>query len=188
MTTAFIVLSAILTLVSSIPYIVDVIKGKTKPRIVSWFNWSLLTGIATAAAYADGQIPSAVLTLAATIETALIVILGLKHGDRKFERFDVVCQIGAVSGLILWVIFSSPVIAIIATVTIDFVALLPTLRHSWLKPDEETISTFVLSGIGALFAALAVTNPTISGLTYPIYIVLANFALVALLMLRRHSA
>src|SRR5258708_6507233 len=99
----FLILSAVIGTVGIIPYLRDVIKNQTKPRIVSWFNWTLLTGIATAAALADKQYPSAVLTASATLVTGLVVIFGLKYGDRTFEPIDVICQIGAILGLILWI-------------------------------------------------------------------------------------
>jgi hypothetical protein len=181
-------LSAILTVTCSVPYLIDVVRKKTKPRIVSWLNWTLLTGIATAAAIADGQVASAVLTGAATVETGLVVILGLHYGNRKFERFDILCQIGAIVGLILWLVFNNPTIAIVATVAIDFLALLPTLKHSWTHPEEETIITFALAGLGAVFSVFAITSWTITGLTYPIYITFANFLLVSILLARKPSS
>lgn len=185
MQTTLLVLSAVFTLAEALPYSLDIIRRKTKPRIVSWFNWSLLTGIATAAALADKQYPSAVLTAVATLETAGVVILGLKYGERKFERFDVICQISAIIGLILWIVFNSPLVAIFATVLIDFLAGLPTYKHAWQKPDEETTSSFVFAALGGAFALAAVHDPHLSGLIYPIYIVLANVVLVTELLLHK---
>lgn len=37
---------------STVPYIIDIIRRRTKPNIVSWFTWTLLTGIALAASIA----------------------------------------------------------------------------------------------------------------------------------------
>jgi hypothetical protein len=174
MRTIFLVLSATLTILDTIPYITNVLRKNTKPRIVSWFNWSLLAGIAAAAAIADKQYPSAVLSLAATLECMLVVIFGLKFGDRKFEFIDVVCQAGAILGLILWIVFNSPLVAIVASASIDFIASLPTIKHIWQKPNEETVSLFILSAIGAFFALAATHHPRVSGLVFPIYIVAIN--------------
>ena len=177
----FLVVSGVLTIVSAVPYIRDILRRTTKPRIVTWFNWSLLTGIATAAAIADNQWPSAVITGTATITTMSIALLGLRYGDTKIEPFDVVCQLAAILGLVLWVITNDPLIAIVITAVVDFIAALPTLRHSWLKPYEETSMAFVLGGIGGIFAVLALDNPSVSGLIYPFYIVCANLVLVYLI-------
>jgi len=182
----FLVASGVLTLVSAIPYLRDIIQRKTKPRIVTWFNWSLLTGIATAAAIADHQWPSAVITGAATIATSLIVIFGLHYGDTKIESFDVACQLTAILGLVLWLITNDPLIAIAITVFVDFIAGLPTFRHAWQKPQEETASAFLIAVVGSLFAIAALNEPNLSGVLYPIYITLANAVLVIFICFSPH--
>ena len=148
--TILVILSSIFTVASVVPYIIEIIKGKTKPRVVSWFTWSVLTAIAGIASYIDGQYPTAILMLLVTIETLLVVIIGWKHGDKRIERFDIVCLVGALIGIILWQIFNSPAIAVIAAVSIDLIGGLPTLVHSWKKPNEETWQTFFLAFLGAL--------------------------------------
>jgi hypothetical protein len=181
------ILSGLIIVAGVVPYILDVLKRQTKPRIVSWFNWTLLTGIAAAASLADKQYASAALTLAATIATALVVIFGLRYGDRKFEAFDIYCELGALLGLILWIIFNSPLVAIAATVSIDFIAALPTLKHSWQKPYEETRLAYISGVAGGFLALAAVNKPHLSGLLYPVYIPLANLALVLLISFSPHK-
>ena len=182
MKTALIIVSTVLTLASTVPYLVDILKRRTKPRIVSWFTWSLLTGIAAAASFSDGQIAAGVLMLAATVETAAIVVLGLKYGDRRFERFDIVCQLGAIVGLVLWLVFNSPAIAVIAVVSIDIIGMLPTVKHSWQKPYEETWLTFLLAGLGGVATVLAAGSWSITASAYPVYIVVANFLLTVIIL------
>lgn len=179
------VASSFLLVVSVIPYLIDIVKKKTKPRVVSWFNWMILGAIAGFAALADGQIPAAVLSFASAVDVVLVVLLGLYYGDRRFDRFDIACQIGAASGLALWLIFNSPVIAIIAVTVIDLVAALPTYRHIWRAPHEETFSSFALCAVASLLTLIAVKNYYLSGLIYPIYLFAANFGMASLIIIRR---
>ncbi len=185
LTTVLVTASAVLTIASIIPYLIDITRHKTKPRIVSWFNWTLLTGIAGAAALADKQYPAAALSFAAALETASVVILGLKYGDRKFDITDVLCQIGAIAGLVLWIVFNSPAIAVIASVGIDFTAGIPTLKHAWQKPQEETAIAFVICSFAAALTLLAVREVSLTALTYPLYILGINVAMSAILLLRK---
>lgn len=187
MKTAFIVISSFLAVVNIIPYAINVYRKKSKPRIVSWFNWSLLTGIASAASFSDHQYASAILTLFGCLETFSIVVLGLRHGSRKLETFDILCQAGAIAGLILWVIFNSPSIAIIATMSIDLIATMPTLKHSWLKPQEETAITFLLGSLAAVFTLLAAKDHKITAIAFPIYLVVMNFLISAIIYLRNYE-
>ena len=187
MKTVFLVIATIITVSAVLPYLRDILKGTTKPNIVSWITWTLITGIATAAEIAGHEYVTAIFTGAAMIETASVVAFGLRRGYAKYSRFDVVCQIGAIVGLILWQLFNSPSIGVVACVAIDFIGVLPTIRHSWRKPDEETWSTFALSGVGGIFAILALSRYNVTSLTYAIYIVLINI-LVSVIILGRRQA
>lgn len=188
MYTFLIVLSSIVTIGAVIPYLVQIVRGKTKPRIVSWFTWSLLTGIACAASFADGQVATGFLMLAATIEVFSVVVLGLKHGDRKFDRTDIVCQIAALAGMALWFIFNSPAVAVAAMVAIDLIGCIPTLKHSWFKPYEETWITFALSSLGGILTLLVIGEWSITSAAYPLYIALANNAVALTILLSPHRA
>src|SRR5476651_2332592 len=92
---------------ATVPYLIDMVRHKTKPNVISWATWTLLTGIATAAAFAAHEPKTAILTLGITISTGLVVLLGLKYGIAKLSLFDGVCQFGAIVGLILWLVIGS---------------------------------------------------------------------------------
>jgi hypothetical protein len=182
-----IILAGIVSVLSVVPYFIDVVRRKTKPRIVTWFVWSVLTAIATAAAFADHAYASAVLTLAGSIATASIVVVGLRYGDRHFEKIDIFCLVGAVAGLVLWLVFGSPEIAIIATVAVDFIGSVPTLWHSWKAPSEETASTFFLSSFAAFLSLLAVERVSVTNLTFPLYLFLMNSVIGLLITVRQKA-
>ncbi|MDB5164576.1 MAG: hypothetical protein JWL89_202 [Candidatus Saccharibacteria bacterium] len=142
----------------------------------------LLTAIACAASFSDHQYPAGVLTLCATISVLLVVILGFKHGDRKFERLDIICQTGALIGLALWATFDSPALAIIATITIDLIGCIPTIAHSWQKPYEETSVTYAMSSVAGGLAFLATQEWKITAVAYPIYLFLINMLLAFVIL------
>lgn len=175
----------ILTIVALVPYIIDVIHKKTKPNVVSWFTWTLLTSIATAAAFAAGEPEAAFLTLANAAGTFTIVLLGLKNGIAKFSLFDAVCQTGALAALALWLILDIPLVAIVGVVFIDFLGVLPTIRHSWLEPQEETWQTFFLSTIAPMFTIASLTALNFENLLYPLYLLLADGLVMIIIVYRR---
>lgn len=176
--------AGLITIASVVPYIRDILKGETKPNIVSWLTWTILTGIATIAEFAAGEYRTAIFTSTAVVETSLIVILGLRYGYAKWSRFDTVCQIGALSGFFFWWLFNSPAAAVIATVTIDFIGALPTIRHSYISPHEETWPTFAMAGIGGALALFAITSYNWTSMTYAVYIVFINLLFTTLIITR----
>ncbi len=51
---SLLILAGILEASTAIPYIRDIRKGRTKPAIVSWITWMVLSGIAGTAAFVEG--------------------------------------------------------------------------------------------------------------------------------------
>jgi hypothetical protein len=185
MQTVLIVISSVLTVVAVLPYILDIIRGKTKPRLVTWFTWGLLSVITSAAAYSDGQYPAGILTTFGAAGCFAVVVLGWHHGNRKFERLDIVCQIGALAGIGLWLTFDSPALAIITTTIVDLIGAIPTIVHSWHQPHEETWITYFLSGTAALLTVFAADNWQITSLLAPAYFFIFNLILTTILLIRK---
>jgi hypothetical protein len=177
-------IAGLITVVAIIPYIRDIIRGETKPNVVSWSTWTLLLIIATSAAFASHQPRTAFLTLGDTIGTGLTLLLGLKYGIAKYTKLDAFCQVGALVGIVLWLVFNSPGIAILATIAIDFIASVPTLNHSWHKPQEETWTTFGLIAFAAVLTLFSVSAHTVPSLSFPIYLLVIN-ALISTILIYR---
>src|ERR1043165_1056627 len=91
----------------NIPYVLETIAGKTKPRVVTWATWALLTALASAAAFSDGQTAAGIFALLGTIATGTTAIAGWHYGDKSFNSLDIACAVGVVVGLILWLLFNS---------------------------------------------------------------------------------
>lgn len=191
MYTLIAILGSLLATAGTVPYIIETIKGKAKPRIVSWFTWALLTAIAGAAAFSDGQVAAGFFALAGTLATGSVVVAGWRYGDRTFTRLDVACQVSVLVGLVLWLIFNSPALAVWAAVIIDFVGFVPTYKHAWDKPKEETPTFFALvcaGGLLATVAAVPVGGWTVTSVVYPLYVALSMAACLVILMLRSKAA
>lgn len=179
------IVAAVLAMASIAPYLIDILKRKTRPNIVSWSTWTLLTGIATVATFIAGEYRTALLMLGSTLCCGLVVILGFKYGFAKFSKFDALCWAGALLGIFLWFFFESPTLAIITVTTIDCIGIIPTIRHSWLEPQEETWQTFAVSAFASALTILSLEHLSIDGALYPIYLVLGNLAIVVAVIYRR---
>ena len=173
-------LGALLVLLSAYPYLLDVVQGRTRPRLFSWVIWTLLGAVATVAAFVEREYASATLTAAATLETGAIAVVGWRCGNRAFERLDAVCLAGVVLGLLLWIRYDSPFVGLSAALAIDLLAAVPTVRHAWCRPREETTLAYVLCAIAAACSLAAMSRPTLMGSLYPLYLLIVNGAIAAL--------
>ena len=184
-TSILVVLSSFVMIGGMIPYIKDIIQGKTKPRIISWFIWTCLTGISFFASIVERQYPTAILMFFSMLSTLSVVILGWKDRQGGVSKLDVICLIGTIIGAILWAIFNSPSIAVIAMVCIDFVGGVPTQVHCWKKPHEETRFMFIMSGVSALLTFLAIQEWKVTAFAFPLYLFLINIEYVIVITSRR---
>jgi hypothetical protein len=71
------------------------------------------------------------------------------------------------------------------SVMVDLIGVLPTLRHSWLEPKEETWQTFAIGTIAAVLTIISLDSHNINSLLYPGYLALVNGVIVAVVVLRR---
>jgi hypothetical protein len=180
------VLAGGIAVVAAVPYIADTVKGRTRPNVVTWFTWTLLNCIIASAALAAGAEQTAIFAAAAGVCTGIVVLVGLvKDGFSKYTGFDVVCQLLATAGIVLWRLTAVPDVAIVCAITASFVGSLPTYRHAWRRPREETWQFYVLDGLSATVACLAVAEVSFMSLGYPVFIIFSDATILGVLLLRR---
>src|SRR6476659_4098014 len=190
MRTLLSVLGSLIAVAGTVPYIIETIRGNTKPRIVTWLTWALLTGIAGAASMSAGQLGAAVFALLGTVATSSVVVAGLRYGDRSFTRLDLACLAGVLLGLVLWLSLDNPIFAIWTAILIDFVGLVPTLVHAWKQPMAETASAFVCVGVGGLITSAAIASGgsfSVAALGYPLYAAVSMATVASIIVIRRKS-
>jgi len=188
LSSVFGVLGGLVAVSGNVPYIAETVKGKTKPRLVTWLTWTLLTALASAAAFSDHQIAAGSFALLGTLATGTILVIGWRYGDRSFGRLDIACLVGVIIGLMAWLLLNTPAIGVWAAIIIDCIGLIPTIRHAWQAPAEETPSTYILVCIGGMMAVAAVAATgqiSVTAIGYPLYTAVSLGAVGAIVLLRR---
>lgn len=164
----------------ALSYVKDTLRGETKPNRVTWLLWAVAPIIATAAALADG-VSWAVLPVFAAGFGPLLVFLASfvnKNSYWKLGAFDYLCGVCSVLALVLWWITKDPQIAIIFAIASDGLAALPTLVKSWTHPDSESGIAYTTGLFNALTSFAAIKMWGFSEYAFPVYLVLANTALI----------
>ena len=76
------ILSSAITAFAALPYIVDIVRGRARPRIASWGIWMVVQTVGTVSSFAAGQLPTACYTALCAAGCAAVVVLGWRHGSR----------------------------------------------------------------------------------------------------------
>ena len=176
------ILSGLIFLIADIPYIRDILKGKTKPHRVSWFLYFVLNSVNIANQAASGATNSLWLPVVSAIVTFFIFAMAIKRGMGGYEKLDLVCLVGALLGIVLWVVFDNPLASTICNILASTLAVAPTIKKSILHPSTETKITYLIGSISGLIAALSVGSWILSLLILPLHGFLVQIIIYGILI------
>lgn len=162
----------------SFPYVVDVLKKKTKPERASWFIWTILGSIAFFSQLAKGATNSLWMNGLDTVAVVAIFVLSLRNGKGGLMKRDVAALVFALIGLILWYFTKEASIALFIVITIDLVGSILTVVKTCEDPESETLISWILFGLSGLLSAISVGSFNLTLLSYPVYILIANWSVV----------
>lgn len=170
-----------------IPYFRDLFRGKTKPHVFSWILWGIITFTGFFASLSRGGGAGVWVELFTGSMCFFIAIYALFKGERNITFTDWISFLGAGVALALWAITKEPLTAIVLVLVIDALGFVPTFRKSYAKPYEETLISYLLNGIKFIPALFALGSFNLTTALYPAYLVVANFAFVTMLIVRRKA-
>jgi hypothetical protein len=190
---ALTVASSALTAAAALPYILDIVHGRARPRVASWGIWTVVQAVGAVSAFSARQLPGACYTVFCAAGCAAVVFLGWRHGSREFGPLDAVCVALAAEGVALLAVAAAlprlvPLSwAVAVSVATDFLAYLPTFRHAWLKPDEEPWLPYALFGAAAGMVLWVADYRILAGVIYPMYLFVADGAMVLMILFSPHG-
>ena len=168
----FIILAVLIHVIGTIGYMIDTLKGITKPNKVTWFLWALFPMIAFAAMLDKGaELPALIMVFMAGFMPLMVFCSSFinKKAFWKITRFDYICGFLSVFGLCLWLITREGNIAIIFSIIADGLALLPTLVKSYKFPETESWLLFSNVAISSAIVLLIIKDWTFASVAFPIY-------------------
>jgi hypothetical protein len=180
--------ATILIAVAYVPYIKDIIEGKTKPHVYSWFISALVTFIAFGLQLSEGAGWGMLPTFVAAIASFVIFALALKHQKRaSITKSDTFFFVMSLIAVILWLIVEQPLLSVIIISAVDILAFVPTFRKSWSRPDQETVSAYAVNSLRFTLATMAVQKYSLVTVLYPLSQALADGIFSIFLILRRRT-
>lgn len=171
------VVSVVLFLLAAPPYILDTLKGETKPERATWFVFSVLGIIAFVSQAELGATWSLVFSGIDTLGSLIVFTLSVKYGVGGWSKLDRFALLIAAVGVGTAILVHEPFIALLGNIIADISGTVLTVYKTFRAPDTETTVSWVLTGTSALAGVLSVGSLKFSLLLYPVYLVLANYAI-----------
>jgi hypothetical protein len=117
----------------------------------------------------------------------IVFFLSLRYGIGGFTKLDILGLAAAAFGVLMWFITKEAATALYIVLIIDLIATSLTIHKTFKYPKSETLLTWLLAGVGGFFAILSVGTWNIVVLSYPIYHVIFNFAVVITILLAKKN-
>ncbi|OGJ62936.1 hypothetical protein A3C37_05560 [Candidatus Peribacteria bacterium RIFCSPHIGHO2_02_FULL_53_20] len=175
-------LGAIIALLAYAIYFHDIFFRHTKPHAFSWLVWTLLAGIGFAAQVTGGAGAGSWVLGVDVIVCSVIFVVALWKGERGYVWVDWISLALALFSIVLWRITGTPLLSVILICCIDALAYVPTFRKSFFKPQEESMTAFMLFSLKFILVLLALERYSIVTALYPAWIIILNVGFVGMLL------
>jgi hypothetical protein len=187
MQAAFGILAGVLQLVATAPYLRDIRRGSTQPHRATWGIWATLSFVALASQAASGATWSLALTIGVAASCGSVFVLALRRGIGGLSPIELAMLAIAALGIVGWQLADNPTVATSSVVLADLIGGALMLPKTYRNPGSETLSTYVVGVVSTLCAIAAVNAAAPSLLIYPVYVLVADCVVVAVILLRRRA-
>jgi hypothetical protein len=172
-------LSTALGIYCTIPYVIAILKGKTKPHQLSWLVFVIMNGIVLGSQYFEGARESILITMTFFVGSLIIFLLSLKYGVHDSSKWDKTLFIFALCTIVIWVLTKSNSAAIWLTLVIDVAATAMTMLKIKSDPNSEDPQPWLIATFAYVFTCLTLVGKPL-GILYvrPVYGLLCDGALV----------
>lgn len=187
MQSVFITISVIISLISPIIYVKEIVGGSARPHRTTRLVLLVTTILTTLSLIAQKDTVAVWLAGVATFQSITIFILSIKYGMGGWAKIDIISLLIALTGIVLWKITSSPQLALFFAVGADIIGMIPTLIKTYKLPKTESWLFFFLDTIGALFNLFAIQTWVLKDYVFPLYIFIINMIMVLLIVIPRKA-
>jgi hypothetical protein len=184
----FAILSGVIVLIGAPFYLVDILKGKTKPQRTTWFIWTVQGTVALISQVQLGAHWSLWFAGLNALGNLVVFLLSLKYGVGGWQKIDVVALAVAIVGVLVSLIAHAPFVALLGVILADFAGSVPTFEKVYRLPSSETSITWFALGLSSFLAIFSVGNWKFSLILYPLYFTVDNMAVLVAQALGHYHA
>lgn len=172
------IVAGVLGLGGYIPYIISVLRGKTRPERATWFIWTLVGGLLAISYLYSGDRNTIWLPLGYFFGPFIVAILSIWYGYSTWSKLDTFCVTAALISIVPWILSSNPIFTLLLNVAIDATGAIPTVIKTYHEPETEDLTAWIVFFIANTIQVAAIQEWNFAA-TYPIYL----FALALIMVL-----
>lgn len=180
-------ISIILLLVGDLPYLINTIKGKTKPHLFSWLVWAILNVVNFLILMDNGGGAGTIVATIRTISTLTIFTLSLKNGFKDIKRTDVIFLFLSLITFIIWYNLTDPIYAAVLSSLTNVLSAIPTITKTWREPKSETLSLYAAGVIRQMTFIFSIASITAVTVVEPVASLLLNSLIAGIILFKANG-
>jgi hypothetical protein len=181
--------AGIIALAAYILYIASIFRRESKPSRATWWIWTLMGLVLAISYFYSGASNTIWVPIVEFVGPLSIALLSIKYGEGGLDsKTDLVCLFGALVSVVLWIAFQNPLVALVTNLCIDAFALFPTMKKSYLRPEDENFWAWFGTMSADTLNLFAAERFSFAILVYPIYMLVSDIIIVGILGWRKRGA
>lgn len=132
-------------IVTYIPYLIDMFKGKNNPHLYTWISITIITIMVAYLQVIGGAGIGAIPTILGCFVDLIILFYCFRYGTKDVIFIDKVCLAFSLAGVATYLaIQSKPGMALAIITTAEVVSFFPTFRKTKNDPYSESLTSYYL--------------------------------------------
>jgi hypothetical protein len=184
----FALISFIIIVAPIIPYTKDMARGRVKPSRSTRVMFLGLLLLAFFQQHSLGAGLGLALLVGEILGSLAILLFSIRYGVGGLAKLDIACYTLLILDLGIWAVTNNALLAIVLTMVADMIALVPTVVKTWKDPQSETYYWWLMGVVAPVFGILSEGNFSLQEVLFPVYLLLANLAVVLLVVVPRGAS
>lgn len=149
-----------LALVQILPYVISILRGRTRPSLSSYIIWATVQILEAAAFIATiGLAPAAWPRIAFAATGLTVLLLAMGYGRHTpWTSFEYIALGSAAAGGLIWLIFGTPLATLLVSAGVSTIAYITTIRKLRLHPGTEDLLAWLLTAVASLLNVIVLTT------------------------------
>ena len=166
-------------------YLLNGIKRKVTPSVLSWFGWACLMGTSLVAqVIGKGWQWSMTGILCSTVGCIVIAGAAWFSGNYSFRKVDLSFLVVGLLCIAVYLLSSDPWVTTIFAIIADAVLGIPTIRKGFLQPETERSAAWILGVVSSTLALIICIHHDWIYVLFPAYLFLFNGTMSVLTRMR----
>jgi hypothetical protein len=183
------VLSGVISVASTVPYVVATARRSIQPNALAWCGWTLLNGIVFVAQVTAEPSWSAVLPGAGAGGCLIIALVTIRvSGFRSISAAEVVCGTLGVLAIVGWQVTSDPQVALGFAIAASLIMSIPMLVKTARDPFTEPPALFVVFVVISLLSLAAAKRFDFLSIGWPMSYIAFDVTIAAITIRARTPA